>query len=312
MDLHRLGLVSSRVHNFMLVARLGSIRAAAKSMNVAPSSISRTLKQLEDDLEAPLFERTQQRLKLTSAGELLYYHVRQSTGELDRAITGIGDLQGLRRGTVTVAVVESAARGLLPEVLAAFWIRNPEISVDVRVGGATEIVTMVSQGEADLALAFDVRAARNVRRIASVALPMGVMVAPGTRLTALAGGLRVYDLSGERVILSDASLTLGSSVEEIFAGSLVEFSRRARTNSIGLMVDLAARGLGTILQTRVGVERELARGDLVFIPLTDARLQPRRLHLYSRPKAEISEAASALSASLAQAIERLAPVPLLP
>lgn len=313
MDLHRLGLVSSRVHNFMLVARLGSIRAAAKSLNVAPSSISRTIKQLEDDLEAPLFERAQQRLKLTSAGELLYYHIRQSTGELDRALTGIGDLQGLRRGTVTVAVVESAARGLLPEVLAAFWIRNPEISVDVRVSGASEAVALVAQGEADLALAFDVRAARNVRRIASVALPMGVMVAPGTRLTAKAGGLRVYDLSGERVILSDASLTLGSSVEEIFAGSLVEFSRRARTNSIGLMVDLAARGLGTILQTRVGVERELARGDLVFIPLTDARLQPRRLHLYSRPKAEISEAASALSASLAQAIERLAPPqPVLP
>lgn len=305
MDLHRLGLVSARVHHFTLVARLGSIRAAAKSLNVAPSSISRTIKQLEEDLAAPLFERTQQRLKLTSAGELLYYHIRQSTGELNRAITEIGDLQGLRRGTVTVATVESAARGLLPEVLAGFWVRHPEITVDVHQGSSTDAANAVAQGEADLGLVFDLRAPRNTRRIASITVPMGVMVAPGSRLAQKDVPLRVYDLAGERVILSDASLTLGSSVEEALTGSFVEFSRRARSNSIGVMIDLATRGLGTILQTRIGVERELARGDLVFVPLTDPRLQPRRLHLFSRPKAEISEAASALGAMLATAMERM-------
>jgi DNA-binding transcriptional LysR family regulator len=304
-DLHRLGLVSSRIHNFMLVAQLGSIRAAAKSLNVAPSSISRTVKMLEEDLGLPLFERAQQRLRLTSAGELLYYHIRQSSRELSRAITEINDLQGLRRGTVTLAVVESAARGLVPEVLAAFWIRNPEISVDVHVGGSAEVAGLVAQGEADLAIAFDVRAPRNVRRILSASLPMGILVAPGTRLAQKAAPLRVFDLADERVILSDASLMLGTSVEEVFSGSFVEFSRRARTNSIGLMIDLAARGLGTILQTRVGVDREIARGDLTFIPLSDSRLAPRRLHLFSRPKTEMSEAASALAAALAQAVERL-------
>jgi DNA-binding transcriptional LysR family regulator len=182
MDLHRLGLVSSRVHNFLLVARLGSIRAAAKALNVAPSSISRTIKQLEEDLAAPLFERTQQRLKLTSAGELLYYHIRQSTGELNRAITEITDLQGLRRGTVTIATVESAARGFLPDVLAGFWVRHPEITVDVHVGGSADVAGLVAQGEADLGVVFDLRPPKNTRRIASVAMPMGVMVAPGSRL----------------------------------------------------------------------------------------------------------------------------------
>lgn len=305
MDLHRLGLVSARVNNFLLVARLGSIRQAAKAANVAPSSISRTVKQLEDDLGTPLFERTGQRLKLTSAGELLFYHIRQSTTELNRALTEINDLQGLRRGTVTLAVIESAARGLLPEVLAAYWIRNPEITVDVRVAGSAEAAALLSQGEADLALVFDARVPRNARRITAAAMPLGVLVAPGSRLTAREGRLRVYDLAGERVVLSDGTLTLGSSVEELFGGSFVDISRRARTNSIGLMIDLAMRGLGTIVQTRLGVEREVARGDLVFIPLAEPKLQPRRLILMARPKAELSDAATALSVALALAIERL-------
>ena len=305
MDLHRLGLISARVNNFVLVARLGSIRQAAKALNIAPSSVSRTIKQLEEDLATPLFERAGQRLKLTSAGELLFYHIRQSTTELNRAITEINDLQGLRRGTVTLAVIESAARGMVPEVLAAFWIRNPEITVDVRVTGSAEAAAMLSQGEADLALVFDVRVPRNARRITAAALPLGVMVAPGSRLTTHAGPLRVFDLAGERLVLSDSSLSLGSSVEDLFGGSYVEISRRTRTNSIRLMIDLATRGLGTIVQTRLGVERELARGELVFIPLSDPKLHPRRLLLLSRPKAEISDAASAMAAAFAQAVERL-------
>ncbi|WP_312858697.1 LysR family transcriptional regulator [Rhizobium sp. G21] len=114
MDPFRLGLVATRIHYFQLVARLGSIRRAALALNVAPSSISRVLKQLEDELGTPLFERVRQRLKLTSAGELMLYHARASLGELNRACNEINELHGLHRGSLSVAVVESVARGLMP------------------------------------------------------------------------------------------------------------------------------------------------------------------------------------------------------
>jgi len=86
MDSYRLGLVATRIHYFQLVARLGSIRQAALVLSVAPSSISRVIKQLEDELGTPLFERIRQRLKLTSAGELMLYHARVSTAELNRGV----------------------------------------------------------------------------------------------------------------------------------------------------------------------------------------------------------------------------------
>lgn len=305
MDLHRLGLVSSRVYHFSLVARLGSIRQTALTLNVAPSSISRSIKQLEEDLGTPLFDRTKQRLRLTSAGELLEHHIKQSTGEMNRAVTEIGDLQGLRRGTVTLAVIESASRGILTDVLAGFWVRHPEISVDIQVVGSQNAVDLVHQGEADLALAFDVRVPRNARRLTSISLPLGVLVSPGSPLTKLRGKLKSYDLSGERVILSDGSLTLGSSVEQMFSGAFVEFSRRTKTNSIGLMIDLATRGLGTILQTKMGVQAEIARGQLTFIPLSDPGLSLRRLTLVSRPKGEVSEAAQALADVLTSTLEAM-------
>jgi len=304
MDPYRLGLVSIRIHYFQLIARLGSIRQAALSLNVAPSSVSRVLRQLEEEIGAPLFERVRRRLKLTSAGELMLYHARLSLTELNRACNEIDELHGLHRGTVSVAIVESVARGLMPSALEAFWKRYPGITADIRVMGSQQAANAVSEGDCDLAVVFDVRVPRSARQMANVLLPLGVLALPGSRFAGR-DELKLFDLADERVILSDSSLTLGASVENALGRALVDLQPRARTNSIGLMVDLAKRDLGTVLQTRVGIEQELAEGTLAFVPLRDARLPPRKLMLLSRSEKEMPDAASALGRLLMDTIERL-------
>jgi len=304
MDPYRLGLVATRIHYFQLVARLGSIRRAATVLRVAPSSISRVIKQLEEELGTPLFERKRQRRVLTSAGELLLYHSRVSTTELGRASSKINELHGLFRGTVSIAVIESAARGLLPRILAEFWTQHPDINVDIKVIGSGQACDAVAEGDCDLAVAFDVQVPRNVRRIATTSLSLGVLAKPGGRFAGKRE-LRLFNLSGERVILSDNSLMLGISVEEAFNRSLIELTCRSRTNSIGLMIDMANMDLGIVLQTRVGIECEIANGTLTFIPLRDPKISPRRLMLLARPEKEMSDAALAFGGLLAESIEGL-------
>src|SRR5258708_32451849 len=182
MDSYRLGLVAPGIHYFQLVARLGWIGQAALVLSVAPSSISRVIKQLEDELGTPLFERIRQRLKLTSAGELMLYHARVSTAELNRASSKINELHGLRRGAVSVAIIESVARGLMPRVLAEFWAHHPDINVDIKVVGSRLACYAVAEGECYLAVASDFPVPRNVRKIATVSLPRGVRAQPGSRL----------------------------------------------------------------------------------------------------------------------------------
>jgi DNA-binding transcriptional LysR family regulator len=304
MDPYRLGLVATPIHYFQLVARLGSIRRAALALSIAPSSISRIIKQLEEELGTPLFERKRQRRKLTSAGELLLYHSRISTAELNRASSKINELHGLFRGTVSVAVIESAARGLLPRILAKFWTQHPDINVDIKVIGSKQACDAVAEGDCDLAVAFDVQVPRNVRRIATTSLSLGVLAKPGGRFAGKKE-LKLFNLSGERVILSDNSLMLGISVEEAFNRSLIELTCRSRTNSIGLMIAMANMDLGIVLQTRVGIECEIENGSLTFVPLRDPKISPRRLMLLARPEKEMSDAALAFGTLLAEAIEGL-------
>ncbi|WP_159587292.1 LysR family transcriptional regulator [Chelativorans xinjiangense] len=305
MDPYRLGLVSPRIHYFQLVVRLGSIRQAAEALNAAPSSVSRILRALEEELGMPLFERVRQRLKLTSAGELLLYHARVSTGELSRAWSEISELQGLRRGTVSVAVIESVARGLMPAALQSFWSRYPHITVNVHVAGSQACCDAVADGDCDLAMAFDPRVPRHVRKMATVSLPLGVLTRPDGRLAGRKE-LKLSDIVGEHLILSDSSLTLGHMVDEAINRLQVDLAMRSHTNSIGLMVDMAKMDLGTVLQTRVGIEQEIAAGTLHFVPLRDPKLSPRRLMLLSRSEKEMSDAALAFATLLAHSMERLA------
>lgn len=304
MTLHRLGLISTRLQAFQAVVRYGSIRRAAQALGVAPSAVSRTLRQLEEGIGTPLFERARQRLVLTSAGEILVYHAGASQAELEKACAFIDDLAGLRRGTVTVAAVESVARGLLPEVLSRFWARCPDVAVRLAVTGSAQAFEAVARGEADLAVGFDAKPPKGTVRLAGAALRLGALMRPDHRLAGHAM-LRLADVAAERVILADASLTLGASLAAAMPGDATALRTAAVTNSIHLMSDLAVRGHGITFQTRVGVERELEAGALVFVPLADPRLKPRRLMLVARGKAHLPAGPAVLATLMTEAVQAL-------
>jgi DNA-binding transcriptional LysR family regulator len=304
MDANRLGLVSARLHYFQTVAQLGSIRGAAKALNVAPSAISRTIQALEEVLGLPLFERVRQRLKLTSAGEILVYHARASASELNQACSIINDLTGLRRGKIGVSAVESVTRGLLPRILAEFWTRLPNVAVEVRTVGSSEALRLVAEGETELGIAFDSRVPKGTQRLAGASLSLGALLWPGHPLAGRSE-VRLNDFAGERVFLSDATLALRSSIEGALQDSRIEFDPRAVTNSIDLMAKCVTAKLGVAFQTRVGVESELLRGELLFVPLRDPALRPRRLLLASRAKTFPTEPPALLSKLLSTAIGQL-------
>jgi DNA-binding transcriptional LysR family regulator len=301
MEAHKLGLISSRLHYFQTVAQLGSIRGAAQVLNVAPSAISRTVQALEELLGLPLFERVRRRLKLTSAGEILVYHARASASELNQACSFINDLTGLRRGKITVSAVESITRGLLPGILAQFWERLPNVAVEVSTVGSSEALRLVAEGETELGIAFDTKAPRGTQRLATASLSLGALLWPGHPLAGRKE-VRLNDFSRERVFLSDATLALRSSIEGALLDSRIDFDPRAVTNSIDLMAKCVTSKLGVAFQTRVGVESELRRKELVFVPLRDPALRPRRLLLASRAKTFPTEPPALLAKLLTASI----------
>ena len=138
------------------VARLGSMRKASARLNVASSAINRQILALEAELGTPLFLRLPRKLMLTTAGEIMIRHVRQTLKDMERVQRRIEELKGLRRGEITLAIMSGLAANMVPRIAVDFRRNSPRVKLTLRLlPTGTDIMAAVATGEADLGLGFD-------------------------------------------------------------------------------------------------------------------------------------------------------------
>lgn len=140
------------VKTLTAVARLGTVRAAAKILSVHHSTVSRRIERLELAAQAGLFERRPEGLLLTTAGEALFAQATKFENGLLDAQTQIVGLDDALRGAVTLTVAEPLALDALFPRLPEFLEQYPNIDLQWRL---TPDLLDVSRREADIAIRMD-------------------------------------------------------------------------------------------------------------------------------------------------------------
>ena len=110
------------------VVESGSFSAAARHLGVAPSSVSRQINELEEDLGARLFARTTRKLSLTEAGQLYYERSSSIINAVDEAKLALSQL-GSPSGILRVTVPSGIGRELVASAVPAFLGRYPAIKI---------------------------------------------------------------------------------------------------------------------------------------------------------------------------------------
>jgi DNA-binding transcriptional LysR family regulator len=134
---------------FVEVMRSGSFAAVARARNVDPSSISRVIAGLEDDLKVRLFQRTTRSLSPTDAARAYFERVEALVEQLDQAAQEATDSGDTPRGTVRVTVIEGFAQVALVPLLPEFFERYPEVTVELML--ASGFLDLVEE-RADMAI----------------------------------------------------------------------------------------------------------------------------------------------------------------
>ncbi|SAL02176.1 LysR family transcriptional regulator [Caballeronia arationis] len=119
-----------QLRTFVAVADAGGIRGAARALNASPAAITKSLRQLEEDLQMPLVLRTSSGVTLTEAGQALLVHARLMVGQMTRAHEAMGALRGAARGKLTVAVTPWIAMTFLPETITRFCEKMPDVRLE--------------------------------------------------------------------------------------------------------------------------------------------------------------------------------------
>lgn len=116
----------------ILVAQHGSFRAAAESLNLSQSTVSRRVQILERRLGATLFERSYNGVKLTAAGQRF---IQEATVSVAQILQAIEEVRGAHRGEIGeihIGLMVSLTTGFLADLLGEFRDRFPKVEIRVQ------------------------------------------------------------------------------------------------------------------------------------------------------------------------------------
>lgn len=280
------------------VAEERGFSRAAQRLHRTQPAVSQTLKRLEDELGAPLVDRSSKDGTLTDAGRVLYEHALQLLKLRAQAREALRELDDLESGKVAIAANEYTVLHLLP-LLELFRRRHPQVRVEVKKSLASRIPLEVLEREVDLGLVSYGPAQRGLSALALAHDPLALLVAPGHRLAGRAE-VSVKELGAEEFLAHNQRSPWRDRVVHLFERQRTPLNIVMELPTLEAIRRLVERGLGVALMPRHAAQAEVARGDLVAIKVREVR-QERPIHLVHKSGAALSHAAQAFLACAREA-----------
>jgi DNA-binding transcriptional LysR family regulator len=142
----------TQLRDLLAVADAGSIRGAARALNVSQPALSRSIHQLETELHAQLLDRSGRGVVPTSAGKALIARARTIRSELERAREEQAQLAGASSGSVAFGVVPQAAIHIVPPALTQFRREHANTAVRIVDGLAHVLLPQLREGLLDFVI----------------------------------------------------------------------------------------------------------------------------------------------------------------
>ncbi len=141
-----------RLQLFLKIVDTGSVSAAGRESHVTQPAVSRSLKLLEEDIGAPLFDRQGRGLQLTAAGRALVPCARQILRESERAREQAQRAAKDGYFDLRIGAVDSIGTHILPACLPALLEEHPDLKIKLWMGRTQNLLERVDRGSLDLAI----------------------------------------------------------------------------------------------------------------------------------------------------------------
>lgn len=133
----------------------GGAGAAAALLHTSQPAVSRSLAQLESELDFKLFDRIRGRLVPTREGQLFHAEVKANLVGLDRLKQRAAQIREVGAGAIRVASLSALGHGLVPRAIAAFSRKHPQVRISYQVRTSNVVRDLVASGSFDIGLAAD-------------------------------------------------------------------------------------------------------------------------------------------------------------
>ncbi|WP_419784879.1 LysR family transcriptional regulator [Pseudodesulfovibrio sp.] len=278
------------------VARLGGFSQAAKVLFTTQPTVSKAVRQLEEELGEALFIRSSDGAKLTDAGEIAYARAKVILAEAEHLKAEMAELKGLFTGKLRLGLPLLGSAKLFAPLFATFRIQYPGVEIELLEQGSAQLEQAVLAGEVELAVSL-LPVADTFEWQAVCDDPLMVLLWPDHPLCHRKQ-IRLLELKETPFILFRDGFVLTPRIEEACKRQGFTPNVSARSNQMDFIIALASAGMGVPLLPHVMVEgRQIAPLKAVRIDEHDLRWPAA---LIWRKDARLSPAARAWLALTSQ------------
>ena len=259
MDLRNLRL-------FVEVVRQGGFSRAAKTAFATQSTISKSVKQIEDEIGLPLIDRAAPGIQLTDAGQVVYGRAVTMLAERDDLWGELTELRGLQSGQLRIGLPPVGANLLFAPLFAHYARDYPGIEVRLVEQGSTRLAELVLAG--DIELGGGLLPVSDEFQWQSVRLePIDVLVSASHPLAGRSQ-IAMAELARQPLILFGEGFTLNTIIQNACARSGFTPQVVSRSTQMDFIVELVACGLGLGFLPRL-IAQEKHHHGVCCIPVDD-------------------------------------------
>lgn len=145
-------MADRRLQVFATVARLLSFTKAAESLHMTQPAVTFQIRQLEDYFNTRLFDRTHNKISLTSAGELVKSYADRIIAEYNEMDNEVRKLTGDVLGPLVLGASTTIGEYVVPSLIGDYQAKYPDVSVRLRVANTVGVIHMVENNEIDIGI----------------------------------------------------------------------------------------------------------------------------------------------------------------
>ncbi|HEX3323273.1 MAG TPA: LysR family transcriptional regulator [Terriglobales bacterium] len=283
----------SQLEVFLAVAREGRFSRAAEKLFRTQSAVSQTVRKLEQEIGEPLFDRSSREGVLTDAGRVLKEYAEKLLNLREDAQEALVELRELQKGKLALAANEFTVLYLLT-VLGEFRRLHPMIKISVQRALGSHIPDDILNHSIEMGvLSYD----PEDERLHSIVVYQDELafVVPPNHPLASEKTVSILQLGAEAFVAHIVSSPYRDKVIQTFRRYKTPLHMAIELPTLQAIKRFVAMGNGVALVPRISVENELARRELVHIPVKELDLQ-RKLRLVYRKGGVVSHAGRAFLA----------------
>lgn len=259
---------------------LGSFSAVADELKVTQPAVSMQVKSLEENFATDLIIRRRGGIELTPAGKVLYRQSKKILNNWERAKLEVDQVTGETYGQLIIGASTIPSEYLLPDLLAEFCNKFPEVEILMEVGDSAETINRLNKGKVDIILVGS-KPENKKFQVMSVAEDRLTLIVPRDYELANKDQVNIIDLERERMLIREK----GSGTRKAMLAGLKEAGLNKKDLNIVVqlgsteaIISAVEAGVGISFVSEMAAKKAIANGRVEQVNVVDMLIS-RKLYL---------------------------------